>query len=79
MNSMTNEKMNETINFIDIRKIIGVDYDPADTEVGIREGNFNVAVEDVDGNQVTLFFGDSEIVDLLSAIKPYVDLGSVLL
>jgi len=68
---------NETMDFIDVRKILGVQYDPADREVGIPEGNFNVAVKDIDGNEITLFFGDSEIVDLLSAIKPYVKMEDI--
>lgn len=56
---------------IEIRKVIGMDYEPSDTDVGIMSASFCISVKDDSDNQHDLIFGEDEFIELLEILKPH--------
>ena len=56
-----------------IDKVIGMDIEPEDTDVGIFGATFFLVMKEENGGQVQLILGEDQMAQLAAAIKPYLD------
>ena len=58
---------------VDINKVVGIEMEPADREVGIMGNTFTIIINDENKHKVYLLLGDSQMEELLTVLKPYFD------
>jgi len=63
--------MNKDFKDYEIKKVIGMDIEPIDREVGIMGNTFILCLEDETGFKHQLAFSDDTFIDLLETLKPH--------
>ena len=69
---MINENSKNKFEDIDVDKVLGIEYEPSDTDVGIMSASFCLIVTDEHEKQRQLYFNEDNFNDLLEVVKPYV-------
>jgi hypothetical protein len=58
---------------IEIKKVIGMDIEPEDREVGIFGASFYLVLKTSDDKQLQLYFDEDNINELIRILKPQID------